>query len=145
VRTNARGISASYAIATLVLAALAAFAFGPCREHVRGKQPGAPRPMAAGETLGKADASSGADVAARTLLSVTCRDGQLVVRTNLDAISAADDCTQPIPQAALDRFIGLPVIITYTGERLVIENVAAGIKLELTAKDAAIGAIDGTP
>jgi hypothetical protein len=114
---------------------------------VRGKPAAVARPLAAGETLGKVDRSSSQASASgiRALLSVTCRNGQLIVRTNLDGIAAADDCTQMISQAELDQFLGQPVLITFTGDHLIIESLTRTNKLELTAKDAMLSAVNTTP
>ena len=130
----------------LAVVAMAALAFGPCGTGVRDKQASKARPMAAGEVLGKVDAPSadGTPTIARTLLSVTCREGVVVVRTNVDGISALMDCSRPVPQSSLDRFIGVPVVITYTGDVLRVENSNAG-KLEIPATDATVGLIDATP
>ena len=135
------------AIAILVAFATAAFAFAACTTG----GPGAPtpvlRPLAAGEILGHVDRASASTPTAgvRTLLSVTCTGGRLVVRTNVDSITAPDDCTQVIPQPTLDGLLGLPAIITYTGDQLIIENVARGVKLSLNARNAKIGGIDASP
>jgi len=132
--------------AALAVVAMAALAFGPCGTGVRDKQPSKARPMVAGEVLGKVDAPSpdGTPTVARTLLSVTCREGVVVVRTNIDGISALMDCSRPVPQSSLDRFIGVPVVVTYTGDVLRVENITAG-KLDIPATDARLGAIDATP
>lgn len=135
------------AIALRIAAAAAAFAFGPCGTGARGTPTPAVRPLAAGETLGQVDrADAGTPTSGvRTLLSVTCQAGKLFVRTNVDSISAPDDCTQPIPQSTLDAFLGLPVVITYTGDQLIIENVARGAKFALNARNATVGEIHGSP
>jgi hypothetical protein len=146
-RKTSRGPLRALQIAsTLAVVAVAAMAFGPCGTGVRGKQPSKARPMVAGEVLGKVDApvDGATPTAVRALLSVTCRDGEVIVRTNIDGISAINDCTRPIPQSLLDQFIGQPVVITYTGDVLRVENSAAG-KLEIPAKDAKVGLIDATP
>ncbi len=128
--------------------AMAALAFGPCGEGVRGKQTPTARSLSDGETIGKVDRASSPEsgVAVRTLLSVTCRGGQLIVRTNLDAISGGSDCKQPIPQAALDQFLGRPVVITYSGGKVVVESAGVAARLELEAQDATVGQVaDATP
>jgi hypothetical protein len=132
--------------ATFTLSIIAATVLAGCSLGVNGRPTPVTRALVPGETLGRVErASAGTpDSAVRTLLSVTCRDGLLGVRTNADAISAEDDCTTAIPQSTLDQLLGQPVVVTYTGERLVIEN-AAGLRLELPAKNAVVGAINGTP
>ncbi|MBI5285529.1 MAG: hypothetical protein HY874_10590 [Chloroflexi bacterium] len=145
-RKASRPVRPAYIAATLAVVAMAAMAFGPCGTGVRDKTPSKARPMVAGEVLGKVGAPSadGTPIVARTLLSVTCREGVVVVRTNVDGISALMDCSRPVPQSSLDRFIGVPVIITYTGDVLRVENSNAG-KLEIPATDATVGSIDATP
>ncbi len=145
-KTSAPPLPITRVAVALVFVAMAALAFGPCGTGVRDKQASKARPMVAGEVLGKIDAPSadGTPTVARTLLSVTCREGVVVVRTNVGAISALNDCTRPVPQSSLDRFIGVPVIITYTGDVLRVENANAG-KLEIPAMDATLGLIDATP
>ena len=134
-------------LAVPLIAALAAFVFAACgRKVVTGPTP-VTRALAAGETIGRVDrASAGTpDSSVRTLLSVECKGGRLTVRTNVDFITASDDCATPISQATLDQLLGMPAIVTYTGEHLVIENAAKTAKLDLPARNAAIGAIDGSP
>ena len=130
-----------------VAIAACALVFAACSVGGGGQPTPVVRPLAAGEMLGQVDrASSGTpDAGIRTLMSVACENGRLDVRTNVDAISAADDCTQAIPQSTLDELLGLPAVITYTGDHLVVENAAKGIKLDLPAKNAVVGAIHGSP
>jgi len=139
--------SASRAPAAIAIIFAAVLAFGACTTGGPGAPTPVVRPLAAGETLGQVDhASAGTPTAGvRTLLSVTCTRGRLVVRTNVDSITAPDDCKQPIPQATLDAFLGLPAVITYTGDHLIIASIAGGAKLTLTARNATIGDIHGSP
>ena len=129
------------------IAALAALAFVACGRTTGPKPTSVTRPLAAGETIGRVErASVGTpESSVRTLLSVECKDGRLLVRTNVDAITAAGDCTKPISQSTLDQLLGQPAVVTYTGDRLVIESASSNVKLELAAKNAVVGAIDGAP
>jgi hypothetical protein len=144
--TNPGASRARMAIALFAIA-VATIAYVACTTGGPGAPTPVSRPLASGETLGRgAKGSEGTpDASVRTLLSVTCKSGRLVVRTNVDAITAPDDCTQLIPQSTLDEFIGLPVVITYTGERLNFENIARGAKFSLNAKNATMGVIRATP
>jgi hypothetical protein len=130
-----------------VIAALAALAFVACGRTTGPKPTSVTRPLAIGETIGRVQrASAGTpESSVRTLLSVECKDGRLLVRTNVDAITADGDCAIPISQSTLDQMLGQPAVLTYTGDRLVIESAASSVKLELAAKNAAVGAIDGAP
>jgi len=128
-------------------AALAALTFVSCGRTTGPKPVSVTRALAVGETIGRVErASAGTpELSVRTLLSVTCRSGRLIVRTNVDAITATGDCAAPIPQSTLDQMLGLPAVVTYTGDRLVIESAATGVKLELPAGNATLGAIHGAP
>lgn len=130
-----------------VIAAMAALAFVSCGRTTGPKPTSVTRPLAAGETIGRVErASAGTpESSVRTLLSVSCTNGRLLVRTNADAITAVGDCATSIPQSTLDQMLGQPAVLTYTGDRLVIESAARGVKLELAAKNAVVGAIDGAP
>jgi hypothetical protein len=104
------------------------------------------RALAEGETLGKIEraAPGTAAVEVQTLLSVTCVNGQVIVKTNRHGIFGTSDCTQVAPLAAIDAFVGKTVAITYTNGRLSITNVGAG-RLEFAAGDAQISDVDDTP
>lgn len=130
-----------------IAAAIAAFPFTACRPSTSDRPPPIVRQLAAGEVIGRVErASAGTpESSVRTLLSVSCTGGRLLVRTNVDAITATGDCAAQIPQSTLDQMLGQPAVVTYTGDRLVIESAARGAKLELAAKDAVVGAIDGAP
>ena len=133
--------------AVAFVTAAVGLAFGPCGTGVSGQPTPVVRQLAAGETLGKVDRTSSGtpDTSVRTVLSVTCKNGRLTIRTNVDAITAADDCAPPIPQSTLDQLLGMPAVVTYTGDHLVIENTVRGVKLELPATNATVGAIHGAP
>lgn len=105
------------------------------------------RALAPGEVIGRVERASSAtpDAGERTLMSVTCQDGRLKIRTNIDQIVAASSCAPPIAQASLDQLLGMPAVITYTGDHLVIENTSSSTKLELPGTNATVGAIDGAP
>ncbi len=128
-------------------AALVALVVAACGRTTGPKPTSITRALAPGETIGRVDRASAGTPASdvRTLLSVECKDGRLTVRTNVDVIEAADSCATPIPQSTLDQLFGLPAVLTYTGDRLVIENAARGVKLDLPATNATLGAVHGTP
>ena len=105
------------------------------------------RPLGDGESLGKIERLAGGTAVTsnvRTLLTLACQNGQLILRTNQEAISGEMDCSKQIPQAALDRFLAQPVVITYNGERLRLENPSAGT-LNLTVKGATTSALRAAP
>ncbi len=106
-----------------------------------------PRALGVGETIGVVVATSTAPAArdgVRTLLSLTCTKHQLIVNTNLEGIVANADCSRQPLQAALERFLGQPVTITYTGDKLRITNPNAGV-LDVAASDATIREINAPP
>jgi len=80
----------------------------------------------------------------RTLMSATCADGRLVVRTERESVVGQMDCSQMIPPQVVDRFRGKPVAISYNNQRLRIESVSEGT-VELTVMNAAIGAGNASP
>lgn len=125
-----------------------ALAFGACGAALKAPIPTpVARALTSGEVIGGvARASTGTPQAGvRTLQSVSCQNGLLTVRTNVDNITATDDCAAPILQATVDQLLGVPITVTYTGDHLVIENAGRGIKLNLPGKNAMVGAIFGAP
>jgi hypothetical protein len=121
-------------VCVLLSLSLSAFAVIGCGLGVTSpvKEPPS-RALAEGETIGRVErgidgtATSG-DVL--TLLSLSCNRDQLTVRTNHNGITATMDCTKQVTQAAVERFLGLQVSITYAGGALTIESATAGM-LEL--------------
>lgn len=100
-----------------------------------------------GATLGRIDRLPGGtpvptDV--RTLLTIECQSEQLIVRTNLEQITAKMPCDRLLPGPIIERFLGQPVAITYDDSRLKIENPGAG-SIELPAEDAIRTERDATP
>ncbi len=142
-----RGSTRASRVAAPLIAAAAALVFVSCHSGTSGQPAPVVRALAPGETIGRVErASAGTpESSVRTLLSVECKNGRLTVRTNVDSITAADDCAAPMPQSTLDQLLGMPAVVTYTGDRLVIENVGSGVKLELPGKNATVGAIHGAP
>jgi hypothetical protein len=139
---------ASRAATAIAIVALAGLAVAACALGISAKPKAAgSRPLNDGEEIGKVQRSAGGTAAiegVRTLLALTCREKQLIVTTNKESITAGMDCQQQPPQAALDRFLGRPVAVTYAGGRLRIENPSAGT-LELPAADASITETHATP
>jgi len=116
-----------FIVAALVLAA--ALASGACGKQTRATSPVPGRPLAEGETIGRivpASASTAVSAQVHVLLAVECRDGRLYVRTNVEDVQAAMSCGDLQPQPAFEALFGQPVSITYSGGRVVIENVTAG-------------------
>ena len=130
-----------------VVATLVPVAFAACGLSLSGSPTPVVRALVPGETIGRVERGSAGtpESSVRTLLSASCADGRLLVRTNADAITAVSDCATPIPQSTLDQLLGQPAVVTYTGDRLVIESAGTGVKLELPAKNAVVGAIRGAP
>jgi len=146
VRPKGGSVGAARVAAPLIAAAVA-LVFGSCHSGTSGQPAPVVRALAPGETIGRVErASAGTpESSVRTLLSVECRKGRLTVRTNVDEITANDDCARPVPQSTLDQLLGMPAVVTYTGDRLVIDSAASGVKLELPATNAMVGAIHGAP
>jgi hypothetical protein len=108
---------------------------------------GGAHPLAEGETIGTSEHSTGGTAVASsviTLLTMTCTNGQLVVRTNLRTITGNMDCAQEVPQATLERFYGQAVGISYAGGRLRIESASVG-RIDLAVRDAASADVNATP
>lgn len=126
----------------LLLAAAAAVAVVACQSGATPSKSPTPRPMAEGEIVGGPAMSSTSAV--RSLLSLSCVNGQLILKTNLEGIVATMDCaTEPL-QAVLDRFLGQPVTIAYTAGKLHIANPNGGA-LDIAAAGATIRETDATP
>ena len=145
-RANRRSTRTA-SVAAPLIAVAAALVFASCHSGASGQLAPVVRALAPGETIGRVErASAGtSESSVRTLLSVECKNGRLTVRTNVDSITASDDCAEPMPQSTLDQMLGMPATVTYTGDRLVIESAASGVKLELPATNATVGVIDGAP
>ena len=134
-------------LAVLIVLALGAAAFGPCGGSAPSKKTPATHPLAEGATIGKIERSAGGTavvVNVHTLLTLSCINGQLVVRTNLETLAGSMDCARMIPQSEVERFLGLPIVITYAGGRLRIESPTAGT-LELPATDVSVSDVNATP
>lgn len=123
----------------LALGVFAVFALAACGGDGKGGASGE-RALKEGETIGKIDRLPGGTAVisgAPTLLAIDCVDDQLTVRTDVDSIVATMDCRQQVPQQTRDLFIGKPVALAYSRQRLRIDSPAAGT-LELPAKDARV-------
>ena len=118
-----------------------------CQLHTTSKKANDAQPLTDGQTIGKIDRLPGGTAVASevvTLLNVACVDGELIVRTNLQSISGKMDCAQQIPQAALERFYGQSVTVSYANSRLRIDSVSAGT-IELSVTGATITQFNATP
>lgn len=105
-------------------------------------------PIADGQSIGKIERSAGGTAvvtSVRSLLSLTCRDGILTLRTNLEILTGKMDCAQMIAQAIADRFLGQAVVATYTGGNLQIENPNAGTIILPKVTDLLAASTDVTP
>jgi hypothetical protein len=101
------------------------------------------RTLDEGEVIGGAG-GNGTVTAVESLVSADCAHGTLILKTNLNAILALMDCTQQPPQAALERFIGLPVTITYTNDKLRLAK-SSGETLDFAVKDATVTHVNAAP
>jgi hypothetical protein len=100
-----------------------------CRSGSNTRRPAATTPVADGESIGKIERSAGGTAVVtdvRTLLTLSCGNGELTIRTNLDALAGGMDCSRMVGQSVTDRFLGQPVVITYAGGAVQIENPTAG-------------------
>ena len=104
-------------------------------------------PFKDGATLGKIDRLPGGTAVASnviTLLAVSCLNGDVIVKTNLQLIVGKMDCAQLIPQATIERFYGQAVTVGYAAGRLRIDSVSAGT-IDLPVKDATIANVNAAP
>lgn len=133
-------------IAMVMIAAAVVGAAG-CSLNTASKKSTGTAPFKDGETLGKIDRLPGGTAVVTsviTLLTVSCINGDLIVKTNLQLITGKMDCAQQIPQATLERFYGQAVTVGYAKGRLRIDSVSAGT-LDLPVKDATITNVNATP
>jgi hypothetical protein len=137
---------------TARIAALAVIAFaiggGACHSGSKPKPPTATTPVADGESIGKIERSAGGTAVVtdiRTLLTLSCGDGQLTLKTNLETLTGGMDCSRMVGQSIADRFLGQPVAVTYTGGAVQIENPAAGTIILPNIKDLTRTNSDATP
>jgi hypothetical protein len=135
---SAGGGSLAMLLAIVVFGAIACTT-GTARKSA----PDMSRPLAEGETIGLSGSTTPDAAEARTLLSLSCVNGRLIVKTNLDGIVGAMDCVTQPPQAALEQFLARPVVITYSGGHLLLKNPTAS--LDLTASDIRVTASNATP
>ena len=134
--------------AIAIVCAVALGTLGACSKSTTPPKPSAKTPLADGASIGKIERSAGGTAVVteiRSLLTLNCAAGQLTLRTNLEAISAKMDCSRMISQPILDRFLGLPVVVTYSGETLQIESPVAGTIVLPNVKDATLEEIRATP
>jgi hypothetical protein len=132
----------------MVVTAFAAILLGAgCSFNTASKGPTGEQPLKDGQTLGKIDRLPGGTAVASsvvTLLGLSCVNGKLLVRTNLQSIAGKMDCAQQIPQATLDKFYGQSVSIVYANGRLRIDSVSAGT-IDLPVQDATVTELNATP
>ena len=134
--------------AIAIVCAVALSAFGACSKSTPARKPSEKTPLADGASIGKIERSAGGTAvvtSVRSLLTLNCAAGQLTLRTNLEAVTGKMDCSRMIGQPILDRFLGLPIAITYSSETLQVESPVAGTIVLPGVKDAAIEEIRGTP
>ncbi|HEY8172995.1 MAG TPA: hypothetical protein VIH21_07895 [Dehalococcoidia bacterium] len=106
-----------------------------------------PETLGEGQSLGKIDRLPGGTPVAtdvRTLLTLECATDTLVLRTNIEALTAAMPCDRMLPSAVIEQFLGKPVAITYENARLKVANETVGT-IELPSDEPRITAIDATP
>ena len=126
---------------------LTAFAMVGCSFNTAKKKSTSAEPFKDGEMLGKIDRLPGGTAVASsviTLLTVSCLNGDAIVKTNLQLIVGKMDCAQLIPQATLERFYGQAVSIGYAAGRLRIDSISAGT-IDLPVKDATIAKVNAAP
>ncbi len=116
-------------LATVALA-LSVGALVACGSNSSAKKSStATHPLADGATIGKIERSAGGTAVVtnvRSLLALSCREGEVTLRTNLEALIGSMDCSHMITQSIADRFLGQPVVVTYGGGNLQLENPTAG-------------------
>lgn len=115
----------------IVVLAVFAFVMGgsACHCGSRLKRAIATTPVADGESIGKIERSTtGTAVVTpiRSLLTISCSDGQLTLKANLETLTGGMDCSRMVEESIADRFLGQPVAVTYTGGAVRIENSTAG-------------------
>jgi hypothetical protein len=103
--------------------------------------------LSEGESLGTFDRLPGGTavpVDVRTLLALECTNDRLVLRTNLESLTASMPCERMLPASFTERFIGQPVSIRYENERLKVDNPVVG-SIELPADEPQVTTNDATP
>lgn len=127
-----------------------AFAIGctACQSGSKLKRTIATTPVADGESIGKIERSAGGTAVVtdiRTLLTLSCSNGQLTLRTNLETLTGGMECSRMVGQSIADRFLGQPVAVTYSGGAVQIENPTAGTIILPNVKDLTRTNSDVTP
>jgi hypothetical protein len=143
-----RSASARRLTAIVIACALAIGTSAACSKSTAPPKPSGKTPLADGASIGKIQRSAGGTAVVtevRSLLTLNCAADQLTLRTNLEAINGKMDCSRMISQPILDRFLGLPVVVTYSGETLQIESPVAGTIVLPNVKDATLEEIRATP
>ncbi len=110
------------------------------------REPGASQLDDGGE-LGEIERLPGGTAVAtdvRTLVSVTCTDDTLFLRTSAELVRASMPCDRMPPQSIIDKFVSQTIAVRYAGGRLTMESVTVGT-LEFPAENPKVFEDDATP
>lgn len=133
---------------TLALAAVLALGFATaCETESKSPRERGASQLEEGGELGEIERRPGGTAVAtdvRTLVSVTCTDGTLFLRTSAELVRASMPCDRMPPQSIIDKFVSQTIAVRYADGRLTMDSVTAGT-LELPATDPQVFATDATP
>lgn len=131
----------------IAAALTATFAAAACRSGTDAPRPPGATTLEDGGELGSIERLPGGTAVAsdvRTLLSASCIDNVLYLRTSAELVTASMPCDRMVPQAIIDKFVSQTIAVRYADARLTMESVTAGT-VEFPATDPKVMPNDATP